>query len=224
MQGCFAAGIIAASLFGCSGETSQADNVAASATETAAPDWKTLPDGSRGYFVQRKNGSETTERCWQVDGHWDCLGAFTLGRSDPSNGSAEMAIEADIAGPSFFASRAFKKRLNDPFPHGDEDSPAGGYRCYTAGSGFLNETIFAGSKDGGATLMSNDSAPGQPFGGNPWSAEFVNKFMQENGVTADRPYWNCFHIERLIASGSLATLVTTALTYEGLIGPESAME
>lgn len=223
MRGCVAAGIIAASLVGCSSETSQPDDVAASPTETAAPEWKNLPDGSRGYFVQRDDGSEKAERCWQVEGRWDCLGAFTLGRSDPSDETAEMAIEADMAGPSFFASRALKKRLNDPFPHGDEDNPSGGYRCHTAGSGFLNETIFTGSKGGGATLLSNDSAPGQPYGGNPWSAEFVNKFMKDNGVPTDRPYWNCFHIERLIASGSLATLVTTALTYDEMIGPVSAM-
>ena len=126
-----------------------------------------------------------------------------------------------MGGPRFFAARAFKIRLDAPFPHSDEDSPKGGYRCYAAGSGFLSETVFTGSTDGGTTLLSNDSAPAQPYGGTPWSAEFVNKFMQDNGVAADRPYWNCHHVERLIASGSLATLVTTALTYDELIGAES---
>ena len=222
IRGCVAVGIIAVSLCGCSGETSQADDVAASPTETAAPDWKTLPDGSRGHFVYHENGSGQAERCWQVEGRWDCLGVNMLGRSDSSNESAEIDAMADLGGPMFFAKRVLKRRLNDPFPYADEADPIGGYRCYTAGGGFLNETIFAGSKNGDTTLLSNDSAPLEPYGGYPWSADFVNKFMQDNGVSVDRPYWNCFHVERLIASGSLATLVTTALTYEELIGPVSA--
>ncbi|MEC9068124.1 MAG: hypothetical protein VX569_12685 [Pseudomonadota bacterium] len=216
------AALVAASLYGCSGETHQGDVVGPDADQSTAREWKTLPDGSRAYFEQLADGSESMERCWQVGRKWDCLAAFTLGRSKASEASADATVDTDMGGPRFIAARALKKRLDVPFPHSDEDNLAGGYRCDTTGGGILSEEIFTGTTNGGTTLLSNDSAPGQSYGGSPWSADFVTKFMAENGVRADRPYWNCGHVERLVASGSLATLTTTALTYDEMIGPESA--
>lgn len=221
-SGPLVAALVAASLYGCSGETRQSDAVGPDADQPTAREWKTLPDGSRAYLEQRADDSESMERCWQVGRKWDCLAAFTLGRSKASEATADAMVGTDMGGPRFIAARAFKTQLDEPFPHSDEDNPAGGYRCHTFGGGFLNEVVFTGATNGGTTLLSNDSAPQQSYGGSPWSADFVTKFMAENGVRADRPYWNCGHVERLVASGSLATLTTTALTYDEMAGPESA--
>lgn len=224
MRGCVAVGIIAASLFGCSGETSQPDDVAVGATETAAPDWKTLPDGSRAYFVQRENGSEEAERCWQVEQRWDCLGLLQMPRSTStdSKASVEMAMDVDVDGPSYFGARVVKRELADPFPHFSEDNPVGGYECEAMGYGIISERVFSRASESGTTLLSNDSQPGKLNGGSPWTAEFVERFMTENAVKQDRPYWNCGYIKRLVTSGSLATITTTALRYDEMIGPESA--
>ena len=209
-------------LAGCyDGEPSQ---VGGDDAEVSAEEWKSLPDGSRAYFSARSgqhSGARDVEHCWPVDGAWDCLGAFQLmGGAEENTSTLPVELNMEPGASSFFASRATKKRLEDPFPHSDEDNPQGGYRCYTSGGGILNETIYAGEGEG-TTLISNDVAPYEANGGSAWTEGFVTNFLEENEIPPDRPYWSCEHIESLIASGSLEALATTALTYDGMTGAAS---
>ena len=213
-------------LTGCSASEAPQAEERPSAEMALERNWKALPDGSKAYVSIRKgqhSGAIDVERCWPKGQRWDCLGAFQLtgGTEIDDTGAPEVPVEmtfrSEMDGPSLNVARAFKNRLDEPFPHSDEDNPRGGYRCYTMGRGTISEVIFQGEGEG-VTLLSNDTMPSRSFGGQPWTPEYVQDFMSENSISPDRPYWNCYAIERLVANGSLATLATTALTYESMIG------
>ena len=94
----------------------------------------------------------------------------------------------------------------DQLPN-DDTKAVPGYSCDQLSS-FMTEHISSTR----GTLLKNQ------IGGladrKPWDASFVNQFMRQNGLSSSPPYFKCLWILELIDEGSLATLATTAVSYD----------
>ena len=83
---------------------------------------------------------------------------------------------------------------------------------------FLNERI---SSEKG-TLLEN-SVQMRPLysGGNePWSASYVDKFMSENALDANRLWFDCGKVAEIIDGGSIASLETNLFKYDEIFEDE----
>lgn len=146
-------------------------------------DWHKLPDGSQyARKYWQDIDMQSAYRCWPTQSE---ANQSCISVTDINRGEI---LEVSLV-----------DRTRDS---SDPSLDTGGYNCTAAYNSLQSEKIARG----GNTLVSNSDAATQP-----WSADYVNSFMDENQVEGAR-HFRCLDILRLVKSGSLETLSTTAIT------------
>ena len=180
------------------------------ATEDLPPkpvQWTRAPENSRvERMLPDELGLGSMTRCWPADGVWDCLYVI------------QNAYRGSI---SYTVQRATQNEPRPGYSWTDVSSAASiGYVCgftidhpgaYRASH--LEETL----NRGGNTLLTNTRYPDNPrIDSPPWTSELVTEFVAENGGDAGSTWFDCDHLARLAAQGSIETLTTTALKRSSL--------
>ena len=176
------------------------------AVEKETLDWMEQPDGSILASSDDELATQIT-RCFPKGPQFDCLaitatkpGMILLSREirdDPNVFNGQDDFEASQAG---YSCNIYM-----------ED----GMAAFGEDVNFYKEAI---SSEKGM-LKKQDIELRPMFGGlkkASWSAREVNQFIEENGLTANRLWFDCGEVAQIIDNGSVASLETNLITYDGV--------
>lgn len=107
------------------------------------------------------------------------------------------------------------QKLNRDFFDDTSLNSFAGYNC----SFFLSipavEEKMAGSGD---TLTKNIvSLDGSQPDARPWSAEYVQSYLQQNGIKVQNTHFDCMELAMQVADGSIDTVTTTSISFKQLM-------
>lgn len=185
----FAAGLVGLAIVGIASRSSgeRSDARAREVVDQLSPNWEKLGDGSSFAVVRRGGPGEAYEgatavRCWAETG-------------------AELCLYADQGKYLGLRSELSIRRSDEKPGIVMGAGTSNGYSCHTS-AGHVVEAI---SREN-STLLSNEIG----FDRTSWSQGYVREFLRDNKV--DGEWFDCNRLIRIVHSGSVETLSTTAIT------------